>query len=155
MLSVWGKGDVNKGFRLGNPREGDNLEELGVRERILEWIFKKSFGRDWTGLYGSGLREMVESCECGKEYSGSGKFGKFGKIPCACWESNQNVSVVQPVAVTIPGGLFRTAANKHNLILYSQHAPSKPGMHKSRAPNICGSSVWILLHVTLVPRRFR
>jgi hypothetical protein len=41
-------GEVHTGFWWGDLKERDNLEELGVDERIiLKWIFKK-----WDGGHG-------------------------------------------------------------------------------------------------------
>jgi hypothetical protein len=38
------RGEVRTGFRWGNLREWDHLEDLGVDVRILKWTFKK-----WDG----------------------------------------------------------------------------------------------------------
>jgi hypothetical protein len=39
------------GFGAETKGERDNLEDLHVDRRIiLEWIFKNSFGKVWTGL---------------------------------------------------------------------------------------------------------
>jgi hypothetical protein len=44
-------GEVHTGFRWGDPREGDHLEDLGVDRRIiLNWIFKNRNGDAWIGL---------------------------------------------------------------------------------------------------------
>jgi hypothetical protein len=44
-------GEVNTGLLLGNPKERNQLEELGVDGReILEYIFKKLVDRTWNGL---------------------------------------------------------------------------------------------------------
>jgi hypothetical protein len=41
---------VHAGFWWRDPREGDQLGDPGVDERIiLNWIFKKEMGT-WTGL---------------------------------------------------------------------------------------------------------
>jgi len=49
-----GKGEVHTGFRWGNLREGDHLEDPGVGGRIiLKWIFRKLDGggsMDWVDL---------------------------------------------------------------------------------------------------------
>ena len=47
----WERGAVHRGFRWGNVRVRDNLEDLDVGGRItLEWILKESVGRVRTGL---------------------------------------------------------------------------------------------------------
>jgi hypothetical protein len=59
----------------GNLREGDEIEDPGVGERIiLKWSFKK-----WNGLdqYGSGQGQMSGPCECGNGPSGFLKFRVF------------------------------------------------------------------------------
>jgi len=52
MRLVWGRGDVHAGFWCGNPREKNDLEDLGVDEGIiLKWIFKRwNEGMDWLAL---------------------------------------------------------------------------------------------------------
>jgi hypothetical protein len=42
-----GRGEVHTGFRLGNSREEDHLEDVDVDGRI---ILKKWDGEAWTGL---------------------------------------------------------------------------------------------------------
>jgi hypothetical protein len=45
------RGEVHTGFWLGDPKEGDHLEVLGIDERtILKLICKKWDGEAWTGL---------------------------------------------------------------------------------------------------------
>jgi hypothetical protein len=45
MQPVWGRAYLHTGFLWGNPRERDNLEDLGIDGRlILKWIFKKQDG---------------------------------------------------------------------------------------------------------------
>jgi hypothetical protein len=44
-------GTHGKRFWWGDLMERNNLEDLGVDERIiLKWILKKSDGESWTGL---------------------------------------------------------------------------------------------------------
>jgi len=44
-------GEVHTGFWLGNLRERDHLEDLGVDGRIiLRWIFRKWDVGEWNGL---------------------------------------------------------------------------------------------------------
>ena len=43
--------EVHTGFWWENLTEGDHLEDLGVHERILKWIFEKwDGGMDWIDL---------------------------------------------------------------------------------------------------------
>jgi len=45
-----GRGEVYTGFRWGNLRERDHLEDLGVDGRIiLRWIFRKWDAEPWNG----------------------------------------------------------------------------------------------------------
>jgi hypothetical protein len=50
--NVWGKEEACAGFRWGNLRERDHLEDPGIDGRIiLKWIFKKwVWEMDWIGL---------------------------------------------------------------------------------------------------------
>jgi hypothetical protein len=42
MWHIMETGEVHTGFELGDLRERDHLEDLGVDKRILlKWIFKK------------------------------------------------------------------------------------------------------------------
>jgi hypothetical protein len=48
------EGKVHTGLQWGNLREGDNLKDLGVDERIiLKWIFKRLDGGYRVDLCGS------------------------------------------------------------------------------------------------------
>jgi hypothetical protein len=48
MGHVWGRGDVPTRFWLGNLREGDQLEDVGVDGRVLfSWSLQKCDGRAW------------------------------------------------------------------------------------------------------------
>jgi len=63
---------VRRGFCWGDLREGDHLEDPGIDGgKDNKWIFKKRDG--WQGLdsSGSGLGQVVGSCECSYEPSGS------------------------------------------------------------------------------------
>jgi hypothetical protein len=43
--------EVHTGFRWGNPRDRDHLQDPGVDGRIiLTWIFRKWDVGAWTGL---------------------------------------------------------------------------------------------------------
>ena len=52
MWHVWETGEVYTGFRWGDLRERDHLEDLGAGGRILlKWIFKQwDRGMDWIDL---------------------------------------------------------------------------------------------------------
>jgi len=65
------------GFWCGNLRERDHLEDPGVDERIIKWIFRKWDVGVWTGLAGSGQGQVAGICECGNESLG---FIKCGEI---------------------------------------------------------------------------
>jgi hypothetical protein len=42
---------MHRGFRWGNVRERDHLEDLGVDGRIiLKWVLKEWDGEAWTGM---------------------------------------------------------------------------------------------------------
>ena len=77
-VASMGTGEVHTGFWLGNLREREHFEDLGVDGRIkLKCIFRKWDGRHGLDLSGSGLGQVVGSCECGNEPSGSIKCGEF------------------------------------------------------------------------------
>jgi len=73
-----GRREVYTGFWWGNLKERDHLEDSGIDGRIiLGRIFRK-----WDvghGLDRSGSRygQIVNTCECGNEPSGSIKCGEF------------------------------------------------------------------------------
>jgi len=51
------------------------LEDPGVNGRIiLSWIFIKWDGGAWTGLIWLKKRQVVGTCKCGYELSGSIKY---------------------------------------------------------------------------------
>ena len=48
---MWVRGEVYTGFRWGNLRERDHLEDPVIYGMILKWIFrKKDGGMDWIDL---------------------------------------------------------------------------------------------------------
>jgi hypothetical protein len=51
MKHAWERGEVHAEFWWRDLREGDQLEDLGVDERIiLKWIFKTWYWETWTEL---------------------------------------------------------------------------------------------------------
>ena len=69
--------DVNR-FWWGNLREREHLEDPGIDgNRILRWIITMWNVGVWTGSTGSGWGQVVGTCECGNEPSGSIKCGEF------------------------------------------------------------------------------
>jgi hypothetical protein len=51
MWHVWDTERVLTGFSWVDVRERDHLEDLGIdRWIILQWIFKKRYGKAWTGM---------------------------------------------------------------------------------------------------------
>jgi len=51
MWHVWGTGEVHTGFWLGDLRETDQLEDLGIDGRtILKCILKKPVGMTYIPL---------------------------------------------------------------------------------------------------------
>ena len=50
MYHMWGRVEVYTGFWWGYLREGEQLEDPGIDERvILRWVFKKWDLGEWTG----------------------------------------------------------------------------------------------------------
>jgi hypothetical protein len=73
-----GRGEVCTGFWWGNLRVRDHLEDPGIDGRIiLRWIFRKWDRGHGLNRYGSGELQVVETCECGNEPSGSIKCREF------------------------------------------------------------------------------
>jgi hypothetical protein len=69
---------VRVGFWWGKLREGDHLEDLGVDAMImLESLLRKSVRRTWSGLIGSGWRQVLSCCEYSSEPWGSIKVREF------------------------------------------------------------------------------
>jgi hypothetical protein len=59
-------------------KEGDNLEDSGVNERIsLIWVFKKLDRERRINRFGSGQGQVTGLCECGNFTSVSIKYGEF------------------------------------------------------------------------------
>jgi hypothetical protein len=76
--AYWKKGETYTGFWWGNLKERDHFEDLTVDGRIM---LKGSSG---SGMWGYGLDraysgwgQVVRSCECCNEPSGSIKCGEF------------------------------------------------------------------------------
>jgi len=73
-----GRGEVYTGFWWGNPRERDHLEDLCVDGRIiLRWILRKYDVEAWIGLIWLRIGQVVCTCKCSNEPSGSTKRGEF------------------------------------------------------------------------------
>ena len=71
---------VCKLYRLlvGKPEGKNHLEDPGIDGWIiLRWIFRKWDVGVWTGSIWLRIGEVVGSCECGNERSGSINCGKF------------------------------------------------------------------------------
>jgi hypothetical protein len=52
MQHLWGRRDIHTGFRWGNTREGNYLEDPGIDGRIiLKWIFETwDMGMSWINV---------------------------------------------------------------------------------------------------------
>jgi hypothetical protein len=75
---VWGTGLLHTGFKWGDLRGRDHIEELGVDgRRILKWIFRKWDGSMYYIYLAQDRGQMTGACECGNEPSGSIKCGEF------------------------------------------------------------------------------
>jgi len=73
-----GGGEVYTGFRRGNLRERDHVEDPGVDGRIiLKLTFRKLDVRVWTGLIWPRIWTDGGTCECGNEPSGYIRCGEF------------------------------------------------------------------------------
>jgi hypothetical protein len=73
-----GRREASKGLWWGNLRERDHWGDPGIDGRIiLGWIFWKWDVGVWTGLVGSGQRQVAGTCECENEPSGSITCGEF------------------------------------------------------------------------------
>jgi hypothetical protein len=58
-----GRGEVHRGFRWRNLKEGDHLRDRGVVGKIiLKWLYRKWDGEAWTGFIwlriGTGGRQL-------------------------------------------------------------------------------------------------
>ena len=77
LVECMGRGEVYKGFRWGNLRERDYLEDQIVDGKIiLRWTFRKWDVGAWAGSRWLRTGQAAGTCECGKEPS------DFMK----CWE---------------------------------------------------------------------
>jgi hypothetical protein len=76
---MWETGEVHTGFRWGDLKERDHLEDLDVDGRItLKWVFKKWDGEAWPRLICLSDRvTWVDCCECGNEPLVFIKCGEF------------------------------------------------------------------------------
>jgi len=61
--------EVHAGYWWGGLMERSHLENLGLAERILKWIFSARSASGWGQVAGD--------CECGNGHSDSIKCGKF------------------------------------------------------------------------------
>jgi hypothetical protein len=69
-------GEVYKGFCWGNLMERDHLGDPGIDGRIiLGWMFRDMCV--WTGFNWLRIGQVVGTCECGNESSGSIKCWVF------------------------------------------------------------------------------
>jgi hypothetical protein len=69
---------MHTGFWLGNLREGDHMEDLGIDARIiLKWILEKWNEGHRLDPSGSGQGQVASSCQCGNEPLVSIKCGEF------------------------------------------------------------------------------
>ena len=73
-----GRGEVYTGFRWGNLRRWDYLNDPRLDGRIiLRWIFRKWDGGAWTALIWLRIRTGEGTLKSGNECSGSIKCGQF------------------------------------------------------------------------------
>jgi len=69
-VDIWERAEICTGFWLGNLRERDHLEDLGIDGRIIIlWIFRKWDVRAWPGSIWVRIRAGGSICECGNEPS--------------------------------------------------------------------------------------
>jgi len=78
MWHKWKIGELHTGFRWGDLKEKDLLEDRGIDKRIiLTWVFKKWEGQAWITLIWLRIRTGGRACECNNETVGSIKCGEF------------------------------------------------------------------------------
>jgi hypothetical protein len=76
-IAQMGRRKVHTGFRWGNLRERDYLEDLSIDGKImLEWIFKKWNWEKWCEFTWLRIGQLTVSCECGNKSSGTIKLGE-------------------------------------------------------------------------------
>jgi hypothetical protein len=74
-VAFMGRGEVYTGLWWGKLRERDHFYDPGIDgSLILRWIFRKWDVGIWSG---SGWGQVVGTCECGNEPSGSIICGEF------------------------------------------------------------------------------
>ena len=75
---MWWRGEDYTGFWWRYLKERYHLGDPGVDKRIiLRWIFRKRDVGDVLDRAGSGKGQVVDTCECGNEPSGSMECGEF------------------------------------------------------------------------------
>ena len=77
VAHMGGRGEVHTGFWWGNMRERDYLEDPGIDGSVIsKRIFRKWDGGNGLDLSSSEQGQVVGTCKCGNESSGSKE----------CWE---------------------------------------------------------------------
>ena len=93
---------MHTGFQLGDLREREHLEDLGIDGRIiLKWILKWMW---WGGgVYWIDLAQdwnVAGACECGNEPSGSIKCGEFLEFDGHATVQHDKFLVIRPTRCT-------------------------------------------------------